>query len=109
MTTESKPSTARPTDTWTLAEHRAERARNRAWWDAHQAALLERFPDHWIVIHGGPDGCCVVAETDGEALLQRLLQLDDFTRGAMHWAWPPLRSPRAAVGYSISPANDPQS
>lgn len=93
MTTETKPKSPRPTDSWTIDEHRAERARNRYFWDAHGAELLERFPGHFIVVYGGAP----VAYTDGTELIEHLNTLDDFTRGAMHWAWPPTRNSRVSI------------
>ena len=94
MTTETKPKSQRPTDSWTIDEHRAERARNKSFWNAHRAELLERFPGHFIVVYGGGTP---VACTDGKELIEHLNTLDDFTRGAMHWAWPPTRNSRVSI------------
>ena len=101
MTTESKPKAGRPTDSWTLEEHRAERRRNREYWDAHRDELVATFPDHMIVVYGGDQ---VVAYTDGQSLIDHLNELDDFTRAGMNWAWPPKRSPRALIGRSPAEA-----
>lgn len=94
MTTKTKPKSPLPADSWTIDEHRAERARNRSFWDAHRAELLERFPDQFIVVYGGGTA---VAYTDGQDLIEHLNTLDDFTRGAMHWAWPPTRTSRVSI------------
>ena len=94
MTTESKAKAPRPTDSWTIEEQRTECARNRSCWDARGPELLERFPNHFIVVYGGGTA---VAYADGEDLIEHLNTLDDFTRGAMHWAWPPMRNSRISI------------
>lgn len=99
MTTDSKPQPTRPTLSWTLEEHRAERRRNREYWEAHQEELLATFPDHMIIVYGGDQ---VAAYVDGRSLIEHLNELDDFTRAAMNWAWPPKRSPRALVGRTTA-------
>ena len=91
MTTTQQPSTTRPTDSWTIEEHRAERARNKAYWEATGAELRGRFPDRWIVVYGGDTA---VAYQSGKDLIEHLNTLDHFTRCAMLWAWPPPRASR---------------
>ena len=91
MTTESRSKAARPTESWTIEDHRAERARNRSFWHSHGPELIKRYPDHSIVVYGGGTA---VAFDEGEELIAHLNALDDFTRGAMYWAWPPRANSR---------------
>lgn len=82
MTTESRPTGARPTSRWTPTQSREERQANKDHFRANKDAISDQFPRHWIAIYGGDR---VVGFEDGKDLIAHMNELDDFTRGCSYW------------------------